>query len=97
MINKIYSVWVYVKNLEESREFYEKILGLKFKSQEGKWIEFDLGGTSFAILERSKKIDPAVKPQKTRIMFQVKGIQKMKNGTDQCQFRHKAPSLTNTL
>jgi len=73
MIKKIYAVWVYVKNLDESRKFYEDVVGLKFKFQDGDWIEFDLGSTSFAILKK----DSAVKPQKTRIMFQVDDLGKM--------------------
>ena len=38
-IKKIYAIWVYVKNLNESRNFYEKILGLKFKFQQSDWLE----------------------------------------------------------
>ena len=73
MIEKIYAVWVYVKNMEESRNFYEKVLGLKFKFQQENWLEFDLGNTSFALLKKSKEEDE-VKPQKTRIMFQVDNL-----------------------
>ncbi len=78
MINKIYSVWIYVKNLEESKEFYEKALGLKVKVQDKKWIEFDLGGTSFSIFERSKDKGP-MKPAKTRIMFETEDIERTKD------------------
>jgi len=77
MIKKIYAVWVYVKELKESRRFYEEVLGLKFKFQEGNWVEFDLGETVFAILERSKD-KGLLKPQKTRIMFQVENIEEFK-------------------
>ncbi len=70
-IKKIYAVWVYVKNLEESRRFYEAI-GLTFKFQEGEWIEFDLGGTSFALLKRNEQ--EKLQPQKMHIMFETNDI-----------------------
>jgi len=78
MVKKIYAVWVYAKDLDESRKFYENVLGLKFKFQQEGWIEFDLGETSFAILQRLAEQGP-LKPQKTRVMFQVDDMQAMKN------------------
>ena len=73
MIEKIFALWLYVNDLEQSRYFYETILGLKFKFQDGDWIEFDLGNITFAILKRpsSKGQTP---PQKTHIMFQTQNI-----------------------
>ena len=73
MIKRIYAVWVYTNNLDESRRFYEEVLGLQFKFQNKAWVEFDLGGTSFAILERPKE-KGQFKPQKTRIMFETHDI-----------------------
>ena len=64
-------------DIKESRDFYENILGLQFKFQDGDWIEFDLGGTAFAILQRQSSQGP-VKPQKMRTMFQVDDIELMK-------------------
>ena len=77
MITSIYAVWVYVRDVQKSRMFYEKVLGLKVKLINGSWIEYDLGATSFAILERSKEKGP-VKPQKAMIMLQVDDIEEMK-------------------
>ncbi len=74
MIQKIYAVWVYVNDLEQSRSFYQNALGLKEKFQDEVWLEFDLGETSFALHERPEEKGP-LKPQKTRIMFQVDGIE----------------------
>ncbi len=74
-IRKIYAVWIYVKSIEESRRFYEKVVGLKLKFQEGNWVEFDLGETSFGLLERNKS--EKVEPQKTRIMLQTNDIEAM--------------------
>lgn len=47
-------------------------MGLKFKFQEGDWIEFDLGETSFGLLRWNK--NEKLEPHKTRIMFQVDNI-----------------------
>lgn len=74
MIQKVYAVWIYVRDPNESKEFYENKIGLKFKFQNGDWIEFDLGETSFAILKRPEEKGP-VEPRKTRIMFQVDNIE----------------------
>lgn len=73
MINKIYATWIYVSNIDRSLDFYQNKIGLKFKLRDGEWIEFDLGETSFAILERPIEKD-RVAPQKTRIMFEVNDI-----------------------
>lgn len=74
MIEKIYATWVYVSDLERSVEFYRDRIGLpvKFATSDG-WVEFDLGKTSFAILQRPTGKGPVV-PQKTRIMFQTDDI-----------------------
>ena len=76
MITRMYAVWVYVKDKEESSDFYENVLGLKVKRKEGNWVEFDLGRTAFALLEKEKSKE--VKPQKTRIMFEVEDLEEMK-------------------
>lgn len=78
MIRKIYAIWTYVNDVVVSRDFYENILGLRFKFQDNQWIEFDVGGTSFAILQRLPSQGP-LKPQKMRTMFQVDDIEQMKS------------------
>lgn len=80
-IKKIYAVWIYVEDLKISRKFYENIIGLKVKFQQRTWVEFDLGETSFALLERHK--GDALKPQKTRIMFEVEAIEVFKKRLEQ--------------
>lgn len=77
MIKSIFAVWLYVKDLSQSRNFYENILGLKFKFQDQAWVEYDLGQTTFAILQRPADKGP-IKPQKTHIMFQVDNIANFK-------------------
>ncbi|OGZ69866.1 MAG: glyoxalase [Candidatus Staskawiczbacteria bacterium RIFCSPHIGHO2_02_FULL_42_22] len=76
-VKKIYAVWVYVKDLAESRKFYEDVIGLKFKLQDGDWIEFDLGQTSFGLLQRRK--GDSFESQKTRVMFEVGNIEAAEN------------------
>lgn len=70
MIKKIFAVWVYVNNLEQSRNFYENILGLRCKFIDAGWVEYDLGATLFALLQRPKEKGLA-QPQKTHIMLAV--------------------------
>lgn len=66
-------MWTYVKSAQTSKEFYEKVLGVKPRFQDNGWIEFDTGETTFAILERPKE-KGAFTPYKTRVMFQVADI-----------------------
>ena len=75
-INKIYACWIYVSNLEKSIRFYQGI-GFELKFVDGNaWAEFDMGETSFALLQRPAE-KGAVQPAKTRIMFEVNDIEKM--------------------
>jgi predicted enzyme related to lactoylglutathione lyase len=74
MIEKIFCIWIYVNDLTASQKFYTDVLGLKFKFRDGGWVEFDLGATTFAILERPKE-KGELKAQKTHIMFEVKNIE----------------------
>lgn len=77
-INKIYACWIYVSNLEKSIRFYHDIgFELKFIEEDGAWAEFDMGETAFALLQRPAE-KGAVKPAKTRIMFEVNDIEKMR-------------------
>ena len=76
-INKIYACWVYVSNLEKSIRFYQDI-GFELKFIDGNaWAEFDMGETSFALLQRPAE-KGAVRPAKTRIMFEVNDIEKIR-------------------
>ena len=76
-INKIYACWVYVSDLKQSIRFYQDIgFELKFVDDNA-WAEFDLGETAFALLQRPAE-KGAVQPAKTRIMFEVNDIEKMR-------------------
>jgi predicted enzyme related to lactoylglutathione lyase len=59
-----------VKDIARSREFYEKTLGLKpCDDFDGKWQEYDIGGTTFAI---SDMITEFVKPgTQSAVSFEV--------------------------
>jgi catechol 2,3-dioxygenase-like lactoylglutathione lyase family enzyme len=62
-----------VKDMARAREFYEEILGLEAgESFEGKWQEYDIGGTCFAI---SNSILDFVKPgTQQAVAFEVQDI-----------------------
>ena len=76
-INKIYACWIYVSDLKQSIRFYQDIgFELKFVDDNA-WAEFDLGETAFALLQRPAE-KGAVQPAKTRIMFEVNDIEKMR-------------------
>ena len=76
-INKIYACWIYVSDLKQSIRFYQNI-GFELKFIDGNaWAEFDLGETAFALLQRPAE-KGAVQPVKTRIMFEVNDIEKMR-------------------
>lgn len=74
---RIYACWIYVSDLEKSLHFYQSI-GFKIKFSEDSWVEFDLGQTSFAILERPKNKGNVI-PGKTRIMFETNDIETVYN------------------
>ena len=76
-INKIYACWIYVSDLKQSIRFYQNI-GFELKFVDGNaWAEFDMGETAFALLQRPAE-KGAVQPAKTRIMFEVNDIEKMR-------------------
>ncbi|MBS9781026.1 MAG: VOC family protein [Gammaproteobacteria bacterium] len=72
---KIYACWVYVSDLQKSIDFYTAI-GFTVKFIDNDWVEFNLGETSFAILQRPAD-KGKVTPEKTRIMFMVDDIESM--------------------
>ena len=76
-INKIYACWIYVSDLKQSIRFYQNI-GFELKFVDGNaWAEFDMGETAFALLQRPAE-KGAVQPVKTRSMFEVTDIEKMR-------------------
>ena len=70
---KIYACWIYVSDLQKSKCLYQDI-GFEVKLTDGDWIEFDLGETSFAILQRPAHKGNVV-ASKTRIMFETDHIE----------------------
>jgi catechol 2,3-dioxygenase-like lactoylglutathione lyase family enzyme len=54
LFKKLFAVCLLVNNLEESLSFYKDKLGLAVNSQEGKFANFKLEGTSLAIFEKSE-------------------------------------------
>jgi len=51
MIKEVAFVAIAVSDAEESRKFYQEILGLTPSStgMEGAWVEYDLGGTTIGV------------------------------------------------
>lgn len=70
---KIYACWIYVSDLQKSKQFYQD-MGFEVKLTDGDWIEFDLGETSFAILQRPAHKGDVI-TSKTRIMFETDDIE----------------------
>ena len=71
MISKLHVSYIVVNNLEESKVFYQEVLGFKIKKEEEKYVEFE---NNFAIVEKSEGFYK-VEPTDTHIMFQVNNIE----------------------
>ncbi len=54
MFNKLFAICLLVDNFEKSLSFYKDILGLEINSQEGKFANFKLEGTSLAIFQKDE-------------------------------------------
>jgi len=53
MFDKLFANCLLVKNFDKSLKFYRDVLGLKVNSQDGKFADFKLEGTSLAIFQKS--------------------------------------------
>jgi catechol 2,3-dioxygenase-like lactoylglutathione lyase family enzyme len=53
MFKKIFANCLLVNDFEKSMIFYRDVLGLKVNSQDGKFADFKMEGTSLAIFEKS--------------------------------------------
>ena len=73
MIKEVAFVAIAVSNAEESRKFYQDILGLKptTTAMEGGWIEYEIGGTTIGV-----GCHPNWKPSRdgTSVAFEVDDI-----------------------
>ncbi|MFC1789976.1 VOC family protein [Patescibacteria group bacterium] len=54
MFNKLFAVCLLVDDFEKSLSFYKDTLGLEVDSNEGKFANFKLEGTSLAIFEKDE-------------------------------------------
>lgn len=52
MFKNLFAVCLLVDNFDRSFQFYKQTLGLKVKSQDGKFADFEFGNTSIAIFEK---------------------------------------------
>ncbi len=56
MFNKLFANCLLVNDFDKSIKFYRDILGLKVNSQDGKFADFKLEGTSLAIFEKKSAV-----------------------------------------
>lgn len=56
MFNKLFANCLLVNDFDKSMRFYRDILGLKVNSQDGKFADFKLEGTSLAIFEKEAAV-----------------------------------------
>lgn len=54
MFNKLFAICLLVDGFEKSLAFYKDILGLEVDSQDGKFANFKLEGTSLAIFQKDE-------------------------------------------
>ncbi|MBU1133140.1 VOC family protein [Patescibacteria group bacterium] len=54
MFDKLFANCLLVEDFEKSLEFYRDTLGLEVNSQEGKFADFKLEGTSLAIFQKDE-------------------------------------------
>jgi len=52
MITKINLITVWTNNIDDMKQFYNKVLGFNIKSDLGNYVEFENEGARFAICER---------------------------------------------
>lgn len=52
MLKRIWSVTLYVSDLERSRQFYEKVLGLCKKYEYASYVGFECGGVEIGLIPR---------------------------------------------
>jgi lactoylglutathione lyase len=56
MFNKLFANCLLVEDFDKSIKFYRDILGLEVNSQDGKFADFKLEGTSLAIFQKSDAV-----------------------------------------
>lgn len=54
MFNKLFAACLLVDDFDKSLTFYKDVLGLAVNSQDGKFADFKLEGTSLAIFQKSE-------------------------------------------
>src|SRR3989338_2111119 len=54
MINNLFAVCILANDFDKSLDFYQNKLGLKIKSQDGKFADFQIEGTSLAIFQKDQ-------------------------------------------
>lgn len=81
MFDKLFAICLLVDDFEKSLSFYKDRLGLEVNSQEGKFADFKLEGTSLAIFQKDEAAAMFPKEDMNRgggnvIGFQVDDVEK---------------------
>ena len=81
MFNKIFANCLLVNDFEKSLKFYRDTLGLEVNSNEGKFADFKLEGTSLAIFEKEEAVSMFPKEHMGNgggivLGFQVENVEK---------------------
>ena len=74
MTLRLSRVIVFTENIERLAEFYEQKLGLKPRTKEDGWIDYDAGGASFA-LHRGKSRPGERGAGATKLCFHAPDVQ----------------------
>lgn len=84
MFDKLFANCLLVDDFEKSLAFYHDSLGLEINSQDGKFADFKLEGTSLAIFQKSDAVSMFLKEHMGAgggviLAFQVENVQKACN------------------
>ena len=63
MFNKLFAACLLVSDFDKSLTFYRDILGLAVNSQDGKFADFKLEGTSLAVFQKDDAVSMFPKEQ----------------------------------
>ena len=78
MIKTVWSVTLYVSDLERAKKFYEETLGLEKKYEYSSYIGFECGGVEIGLnpkLEKGQRASPLSPP----VNFLVEDVEKLYN------------------
>jgi metallothiol transferase len=78
MIKTVWCVTFYVSDLEKSKEFYEKTLGLEKKYEYSSYVGFVCGGVEIGLIPKPEK-EKKVNPFSPTVEFLVDDVERVYN------------------